>query len=235
VREDENRRAPAEVGLPRRCWAWAIARPLRVMMGAALLIRLRAPSFRRLVRNSRPTLDEKNIVMEVKRVPSNVLAQSQRMQLLIEQQISQFPRWRSSSHGPVPRSRRDRCPQRFRYLHHRQPQNNGRTRHDERATSSSGSSGGTNCRVTRSAFATDRNALSTKLIAGVREDLAVKVFGEDFAEMQRTAGRIADVLRKVDGAGERQGRGDRGTSVPEIRIDKAEIGRRGLSSHRSRI
>ncbi|MBF5066555.1 hypothetical protein G6O45_25370, partial [Salmonella enterica subsp. enterica serovar Istanbul] len=26
-----------------------------------------------------------------------------------------------------------------------------------------------------------------ELIAGVREDLAVKVFGEDFAEMQRTA------------------------------------------------
>ena len=40
-----------------------------------------------------------------------------------------------------------------------------------------------------------------ELIAGVREDLAVKVFGDDFAKMQRTAGRIADVLRKVEGAG----------------------------------
>jgi cobalt-zinc-cadmium resistance protein CzcA len=39
-----------------------------------------------------------------------------------------------------------------------------------------------------------------ELIAGVRENLAVKVFGDDFAEMQWTAARIADVLRKVDGA-----------------------------------
>ena len=37
-----------------------------------------------------PTLDEKNIVMEVKRVPSTALAQSQAMQLLIERQISKL-------------------------------------------------------------------------------------------------------------------------------------------------
>jgi cobalt-zinc-cadmium resistance protein CzcA len=38
-----------------------------------------------------PTLDEKNIVMEVKRVPSTALSQAQAMQLQIERVISKFP------------------------------------------------------------------------------------------------------------------------------------------------
>jgi cobalt-zinc-cadmium resistance protein CzcA len=37
-----------------------------------------------------------------------------------------------------------------------------------------------------------------ELIAGVRSDLAVKVFGDDFEQMGETANRIAAVLRKVE-------------------------------------
>lgn len=36
-----------------------------------------------------------------------------------------------------------------------------------------------------------------ELIAGVQEDLGIKVFGDDFSVMQRTASRIADVLRRL--------------------------------------
>lgn len=39
-----------------------------------------------------------------------------------------------------------------------------------------------------------------ELIAGVRSDVAVKIFGEDFAEMNATAARIAGVLRRTPGA-----------------------------------
>jgi cobalt-zinc-cadmium resistance protein CzcA len=39
-----------------------------------------------------------------------------------------------------------------------------------------------------------------ELIAGVRSDVAVKVFGEDFGELNATAAKIAAVLRKVPGA-----------------------------------
>ncbi len=39
-----------------------------------------------------------------------------------------------------------------------------------------------------------------ELIAGVRSDVAVKVFGEDFGELNATAAKIAGVLRKVPGA-----------------------------------
>jgi cobalt-zinc-cadmium resistance protein CzcA len=57
----------------------AIEKPLPVMMGAALLFAGAVFLFARLGQEFTPTLDEKNIVMEVKRVPSTSLAQSQRM------------------------------------------------------------------------------------------------------------------------------------------------------------
>ena len=39
-----------------------------------------------------------------------------------------------------------------------------------------------------------------ELIAGVRSDVAVKVYGDNFTEMQRTAAAIARTLQGVPGA-----------------------------------
>src|SRR5205814_10584279 len=39
-----------------------------------------------------------------------------------------------------------------------------------------------------------------ELIAGVREDLAIKVFGEEFAPMLRAANQIAGILKDIEGA-----------------------------------
>ena len=68
-----------------------------------------------------------------------------------------------------------------------------------------------------------------ELIAGVREDLAVKVFGDDFEPMLRD--RRPDRRRAAQHRGRRrrEGRADAGLPFLEIRIDKAEIARRGLS------
>src|SRR5882724_13396665 len=58
-----------------------------------------------------------------------------------------------------------------------------------------------------------------ELIAGVREDLAVKVFGDEFAPMLRTAGRIASILRGVEGATNVKIEEVTGLPVLEIKID----------------
>lgn len=68
-----------------------------------------------------------------------------------------------------------------------------------------------------------------ELIAGVREDLVVKVFGDDISEMQRASSQIADVLRKIDGAESVKVEETTGLPFLEIRIDKSEIARHGLS------
>jgi len=39
-----------------------------------------------------------------------------------------------------------------------------------------------------------------ELIAGVRGDVAIKVFGDDFDQMNDTASKVADILRKTEGA-----------------------------------
>jgi cobalt-zinc-cadmium resistance protein CzcA len=210
----------------------AIARPLPVMTGAALLFVGAVLLFGRLGQEFTPTLDEKNIVMEVKRVPSTSLAQAQAMQLLIERQISKFPEvaFVFSRTGtpdlaadPMPPSSSDT------YIIVK-PQDEwpdpGMTKEDlikrieAEATKLPGNKVG---------FSQPIEMRFNELIAGVREDLAVKVFGDDFAEMQRTAGRIADVLRKVDGAESVKVEETAGLPFLEIKIDKAEIARRGLS------
>ena len=232
VREDENLTVRRLKSAYAPLLGMAIARPLPVMMGAALLFVCALLLFGRLGQEFTPTLDEKNIVMEVKRVPSTSLAQSQRMQLLIEQQISQFPEvaFVFSRTGtpdlaadPMPPNASDT------YIIVK-PQNEwpdpGMTKDDlikrieAEATKLPGNKVG---------FSQPIEMRFNELIAGVREDLAVKVFGDDFAEMQRTAGRIADVLRKVDGAESVKVEETAGLPFLEIRIDKAEIGRRGLS------
>src|SRR5207245_5861790 len=67
-----------------------------------------------------------------------------------------------------------------------------------------------------------------ELIAGVREDLAVKVFGDEFAPMVRAANQIAAVLRGVEGAASVRVEEGSGLPVLEIQSDKGEKGRQGL-------
>src|SRR5258705_355274 len=203
VREDETaiirRLKAAYAPFLRR----AIARPLPVIGIATLLFVGAVLLFTRLGQEFTPTLDEKNIVMEVKRVPSTSLSQAQAMQLLIEKAISKFPQvaFVFSRTGtpdlaadPMPPSSSDT------YIIVK-PQSewpdpnlskDGLIKQIEaEATKLPGNKVG---------FSQPIEMRFNELIAGVREDLAVKVFGDDFAEMQRTAQDIADVLRRVEGA-----------------------------------
>jgi cobalt-zinc-cadmium resistance protein CzcA len=68
-----------------------------------------------------------------------------------------------------------------------------------------------------------------ELISGVRSDVAVKVFGDDVAVMEATAGRIADVLRTVDGAADVKVEQTTGLPMLTLNIDRAALARLGLS------
>ena len=68
-----------------------------------------------------------------------------------------------------------------------------------------------------------------ELIAGVRGDVAIKVFGDEFEPMLRAARQIAGILRGRPGATDVKVEQAAGLPVLEITVDKAEIARRGLS------
>ncbi len=232
VREDENAivrrlKAPYAPLLTR-----VISSPLPVIGIATILFVSAALLFTRLGQEFTPTLDEKNIVMEVKRVPSTSLSQAQAMQLLIEKTISKFPQvaFVFSRTGtpdlaadPMPPSSSDT----YIIVKPQEEWPDPSLSKDDlikeieaEATKLPGNKVG---------FSQPIEMRFNELIAGVREDLAVKVFGDDFAEMQRTASSIADVLRRIDGAENVKVEETTGLPFLEIRIDKAEIARRGLN------
>ena len=132
--------------------------------------------------------------MHAVRIPSTGLTQSQAMQFAVEKTISSFPRWPLSFRRPVrPKSPPIRCRQAHPILS---------------LFSSLGRSGRTrSCRkkrwsreIERAVKALPGNAYEftqpiqmrfNELIAGVRGDIAVKVFGDEFDTLLRVANQIA--------------------------------------------
>lgn len=68
-----------------------------------------------------------------------------------------------------------------------------------------------------------------ELIAGVRGDVAVKVYGDEFEQMQKTAAQIVSVLQSVPGAADVKAEQTDGLPALNIQIDRQAIARLGLS------
>ncbi|MGY2254277.1 CusA/CzcA family heavy metal efflux RND transporter [Pseudomonas reactans] len=68
-----------------------------------------------------------------------------------------------------------------------------------------------------------------ELISGVRSDVAVKVFGDDMAVLNKTAGEIAETLKKLKGASEVKVEQTAGLPVLTINIDRDKAARFGLN------
>lgn len=69
-----------------------------------------------------------------------------------------------------------------------------------------------------------------ELIAGVRGDIAVKVFGDDFATMNRTAEQIAGILRKTQGAADVKVEQTTGLPMLDIRVNRDAMARLGVTA-----
>ena len=69
-----------------------------------------------------------------------------------------------------------------------------------------------------------------ELIAGVRGDVAVKVFGDDFAQMNATAEAIAGVLRKTAGATDVRVEQTEGLPMLDIRPNRTAMSRVGVTA-----
>jgi len=68
-----------------------------------------------------------------------------------------------------------------------------------------------------------------ELISGVRGDVAVKVYGDDFAKMQKTAQQVLTALQSIPGAADAKTEQTTGLPVMTIDIDRAAIARYGLN------
>jgi cobalt-zinc-cadmium resistance protein CzcA len=68
-----------------------------------------------------------------------------------------------------------------------------------------------------------------ELISGVRGDVAVKVYGDDFASMQRTAAEVLGVLQGIPGAADAKVEQTEGLPVMTVVPDRAALARYGLN------
>ena len=210
----------------------ALLRPMMFVASAAALLVASGVLFSRLGQEFIPTLDEKNLAMQAIRIPSTSLSQSQAMQLELEKVVGSFPEvafiysktgtaevasdpmppnasdtfiiLKPATEWPDPNMTKDELVQKIQRAVEDQPGNN-------------------------LVFSQPIQMRFNELLAGVRGDLAVKVFGEDFEPMLSAANRIAAILRSTPGATDVSVEQAAGLPFLEIKIKQDEIARLGLS------
>ena len=178
-----------------------------------------------------PTLDEKDIAMHAIRIPSTGITQSTEMQLEVESIVSAFPEvafifsktgTAEMASDPMPPNVSDT----FIILKPREEWPDPESDKME-----------LQARIERAVLKAVGNNYEftqpiemrfNELIAGVRGDLAVKVYGDAFPAMERTAQAIAGILRGIEGAADVRVEQTTGLPLMEVRIDRDAIARVGL-------
>ena len=193
---------------------------------AALLL------FFRLGQEFIPTLDEKDIALHAVRIPSTSLTQSTAMQLGVEETLARFPEvafvfsktgTAEMASDPMPPNVSDT----FLML---KPQNEWPnpslskldliSKMEEALQKLPGNN---------YEFTQPIEMRFNELIAGVRSDVAVKVYGDDFAKLQSTAEKIASVLSTIKGAADVKVAQTDGLPVLEVKVKKEMAKRLGLN------
>jgi heavy metal efflux system protein len=203
-----------------------------VIWGAVALFVVSLLLFTRLGQEFTPTLDEKDIALHAVRIPGTSLTQSTEMQLRLEkalQAVSEvafvFSKTGTAEMAtdPMPPNLSDT----FVIL---KPQ----AEWPDPAISK----GELIEKIERIVKDLPGNAYEftqpiqmrfNELIAGVRSDVAVKVFGDDFDELGETAGKIARILRGVRGAADVKVEQSTGLPLLDVKLDKSMIARLGLN------
>jgi len=209
-----------------------IARPLPALIGAAVLFAAALLLFSRLGGEFIPTLDEKNVLLTASRVPSTSLSQAQSMQLDVEQAVSRLPQvavaftktgTAETGSDPMPPNISDTYIMLKPQAEWPDP-NLPKAELVEQIEAAVRELPGNSYEFTQPI-----QMRSNELLAGVRADLAVKVFGDEFGPLLDSANRIAAILRATEGATDIKVEQLAGLPILDIAVNKAEIARRGLN------
>ncbi len=232
VEEQENRFMRALRRLYEPALKRAMSMPGAMVVAAMVLFAAAMLMFSRLGQEFIPTLDEKNIAMNALRIPSSSLSQSQAMQLQIETTIAAFPQVATvfSKTGtaevasdPMPVNASDT----FIILKPREDWPDpklSKAELQEQIGAAVAVLPGNNME-----FSQPIQMRFNELLAGVRGDIAVKVFGDEFEPMVKAANQIAGIMRATSGAVDVKVEQTSGLPFLDIFIDKSEAARLGLT------
>lgn len=211
----------------------AVARPKVVLISALLALAVGAVSFMTLGREFIPTLDEGDIAMQALRVPSASLEQSLAMQMALERAIKAQPEvetvfsrtgtaeaavdpmppnisdsvivLKDRKQWPDPDLEKEALVERIEQVVSRQIGNNFE-------------------------FSQPIELRFNELISGVRTDLAVMVYGDDFATLQRVSDQVAGALRQTPGAADVRVEQATGLPTLTVTVDRFAAANYGLAA-----
>ncbi len=211
---------------------WSLSRPKFVVLLAVIFFAFTLLLSTRLGQEFTPTLDEKDIAMHAMRIPSTSITQSTEMQLLVEKAVSALPEvsfvysktgTAEMAADPMPPNVSDT----FIVLkpHEEWPdQSMNKREFMEKLNDAVSNIPGNNYEFTQPI-----QMRFNELISGVRSDVAVKVYGDDFDVMNDTANKLAGVLRGVNGAADVKVEQTTGLPMLDIELNKTAIARYGLN------
>ena len=210
----------------------AIARPWPFIGGGIAFFLAAIPAFGLLGSEFIPQLDEKNVALASTRVPSVSLDQSMAMQRGVENAVTRLPEvalmfsktgTAEVATDPMPHNISDG----FVIL---KPQSDwpagvdSKTDVLERIEKAAGSQLGNLFEVSQPI-----QLRFNELIAGVRGDVAIKLYGDDLDKMSRSADEIVRVLQAIPGAASVKADQTGGAPTLDVRFDRGAIARFGLT------
>ncbi len=211
---------------------FAVGNRRSVLAGGVLAFCISLLFFLGLGQEFVPTLDEKDIAMHAMRIPSTSMTKSTEMQLQLEREISEMKEvafifsktgTAEMASDPMPPNVSDT----FVIFKPREEWPDpalpklGLIQKIETAL---GHYPGQSYEFTQPI-----QMRFNELIAGVRGDVAIKVYGDAFGDMDRTANEIATALRKIPGAADVKVEQTQGLPTMSVDIDRGAISRLGLS------
>ncbi len=232
VEEKESRIVLTAKAWYEPCLGYSLRRPGRVIGAAAAGFALALGLFATMGQEFIPTLDEKDIAMHAMRIPSTSLSQSQDLQFHVEKAVSRIPEvafvysktgTAEMAADPMPPNVTDT----FIILKEKTEWPNPdapKTEIIRRISEAVAQVPGNNYEFTQPI-----QMRFNELISGVRSDVAVKVYGDEFPVMEKTAAQLAQVLRGIAGAADVKVEQTSGLPMLEVKLDKYAIARYGLN------
>lgn len=232
VEEKENKVIIGAKKFYRPALNFALRKPLVIIGAATLAFALSILLLSRMGQEFIPTLDEKDIAMHAMRIPSTGIIQSQDMQFIVEKCLGAIPEiafvfsktgTAEMASDPMPPNVSDT----FIIL---KP-------HDQWPDASKSKAQvikdiqhvlkdapGNNFEFTQPI-----QMRFNELISGVRSDVAVKIYGDDFSKMEQTANAISKILQSTEGAADVKVEQTSGLPFLEIQLKKEAIALYGLN------
>ncbi|MBA2367675.1 MAG: CusA/CzcA family heavy metal efflux RND transporter [Candidatus Protochlamydia sp.] len=232
VAEKENVIIHAAKSLYRPMLEKSLHYPSLLTASSTLLVLISFLIFKTLGQEFIPTLDEKDIAMHAMRIPSTSLNQSNQMQLTLEKVLMQEPEvdyvfsktgtadiafdtmppnvsdtfiiLKPQAQWPDPKLTKNDFISRIKTTLENLPGN-----HYE--------------------FMQPIQMRFNELIAGIRGDLAIKVYGDDYVALDEIANRIAKIIRRIPGSADLKIAQTQGQPLLDITIKEDEMNRLGLN------